>query len=163
MPVKVTKAEPIDFNKMTDSLKILQRNIAESTLQRALERYVAPFNSNIQFGLVIEEDSDSFIYYVVPLDNAASRNVAGDIVTSAEIVNWLNNGTSIRFAIFPDGYLQGTRPNSLSTSTPVGADTAYIDTENSENGITARKFLEQITDENRSLILRRFKSGVSNL
>ncbi|MCA9381165.1 hypothetical protein KC678_02780 [Candidatus Dojkabacteria bacterium] len=162
MPVKVTKAEPIDFNKITDNLKILQRNIAESTLQRALERYVAPFNSDIQFGLVIEEDSDSFTYYVVPLDNAASRNVAGDIVTSANIVNWLNNGTSIRFAIFTD-YSQGTRPNSLSTSTPVGADTGYIDIENSENGIVARKFLEQITDENRSLILRRFKSGVSNL
>jgi len=139
-----------------------QEKIARVYHLQKLDEIVQPFDSRISFRVASDETSDDYITNISPTDEIAGLNAADDPVTSKELFNWLDAGTSIRYVGMPDEFSHETTPNSLATSHAEYDRNDIFFLDEPTVGIEARHFLRQIDELYRSLYRTQMINTINN-
>lgn len=140
---------PKNIKKLEGLAGIIRReqaNIANLYHKRQLEEVVAPFDSRITFRTLSRYRNGDYVTNIAPTDEIAGLNAADTPVTSKELFNWLDAGTSVTTVVMPDEFSNETIPNSIFTSHADYDRKEIYFSGNVYPGMDARNFLKLVGD-----------------
>lgn len=121
-----------------------QESFASVYFLQKLEEVVEPFDSRITFVIQSQLQGGDFTTNISPADTIAGLNAANFPVTSHELFQWLDEGTSVRKVGMPDDFDNETSPHSLFTSgVDYDREKIYF-LDDPKPGLVAREFLRLI-------------------
>lgn len=115
---------------------------AETVYEKKLDDIVSPFETDIPFQTVIDKANGKKTIRVEPMPGIYSSNrVRGEIETST-LFRYLNDGTSINYAVMPDDFANESFPGTLNTvAQRYNRKRIYLDFDKNR-GMEGRRWLE---------------------
>ena len=146
MTKAIIPSSPKKLKFIGTAIKKETERVARVYMMQALQDLVAPLHSNISFKITIDNSSDDYKLTLHGVQgDTASIKLNGDSVSSHDLMMFLDQGTSVRYAHFPDGYERETRPGSLSASRVENDMThAYVNKDEPLPGLEPREFYKAV-------------------
>jgi hypothetical protein len=151
------------LKNIKDTLISGQVTIAQSAHAERLRSIVGSFETNIPIIVDNSLDGDTFTTHIGPDETATTTNAMGQTVRTADLLFWLDQGTSVRYAVMPDDFRNETFPGSLDTrGVAYNREGIYININDPKPGIAARNYMYLINENYKNLYLRRMKQFLKN-